>query len=104
MSKIEKSKKAKDKLVHDLFVQRVKKSYRINLENQKLRRKVAQLQRKEGETRYENEKLQSQINMICHRGDELFEQLVYERIKDLVMKNQELQSKVVQLQSAMTKN
>ena len=105
MSKsIEKSKKAKDKLAHDLFVQRVKKSYQINLENQKLRRKVAQLQRKEGETRYENEKLQSQINMICHQGDELFEKMVYERIKDLVMENQELQSKVMQLQSAMKKS
>ena len=105
MSKsIGKSKKAKDKLAHDLFVQRVKKSYQINLENQKLRRKVAQLQRKEGETRYENEKLQSQINMICHQGDELFEKMVYERIKDLVMKNQELQSKVMRLQSDMKKS
>ena len=97
---VEKSK-AKDKLAHDLFVQRVKKTYQINLENQQLRRKVAQLQRKEGETRYENEKLQSKIDVICHQADELFEKMVYERIKKLVMENQELQRKVTQLQSAM---
>ena len=97
---VEKSK-AKDKLAHDLFVQRVKKTYQINLENQQLRRKVAQLQRKEGETRYENEKLQSKIDVICHQADELFEKMVYERIKKLVMENQELQRKVTQLQSAV---
>ena len=45
-----------------------------------------------------------QMRLFLLISEQCLPKLVCERIKDLVMKNQELQSKVVQLQSAMTKN
>ena len=51
----------------------------ILYENQELQEKVRQLQIKEGEVRYENEKLKCKVKLIC--GEKLIEQMVDKHIK-----------------------
>ena len=50
-------------------------------ENQELQKKIRQLQIKEGEVRYENEKLKCKIKVICGEKRKLIEQMVDKHIK-----------------------
>ena len=50
-------------------------------ENQELQKKVRQLQNKEGEVRYENEKLKCKVKVICGEKRKLIEQMVDKHIK-----------------------
>ena len=53
----------------------------ILCENQELQKKIRQLQIKEGEVRYENEKLKCKIKVICGEKRKLIEQMVDKHIK-----------------------
>ena len=50
-------------------------------ENQELKEKVRQLQIKQGEVRYENEKLKCKVKVICGEKRKLIEQMVDKHIK-----------------------
>ena len=53
----------------------------ILYENQELQKKVRQLQIKQGEVRYENEKLKCKVKVICGEKRKLIEQMVDKHIK-----------------------
>ena len=53
----------------------------ILCENQELQKKIRQLQIKEGEVRYENEKLKCKIKVICGEKRKMIEQMVDKHIK-----------------------
>ena len=53
----------------------------ILYENQELQKKVRQLQIKEGEVRYENEKLKCKVKVICGEKRKMIEQMVDKHIK-----------------------
>ena len=53
----------------------------ILCENQELQKKIRQLQIKEGEVRYKNEKLKCKIKVICGEKRKMIEQMVDKHIK-----------------------